>query len=303
MTFLRNIGHDLIEKRLWPLALLLVAALIAAPIVLAREPAATDTSTATPNVGGAARDIASTVAVAADRPERARLRLRDPRNPFREPGRSSGSSKSKGGAGTSVAVGTSTTSSTGGGTQTTTTPPTTTEPPPSTGTLTWTLDGVFGPLEDMQPLSAVPLGTGIPSNDGPVLVFAGVSDDGKEAIFLPSSDAKPLEEGDGRCAPNWGDACLQLTLRVGETAILEVSTATGIQQYVLELDGLKRRNIEDTVAGNSTATGAAGVTAGASSRSLRSRCSAAAKIAKRSRGTLAAWACASSQPGNRTGRG
>ena len=34
MPFLKNIGHDLIEKRLWPVAVLLVLALVAVPVLL-----------------------------------------------------------------------------------------------------------------------------------------------------------------------------------------------------------------------------------------------------------------------------
>ena len=43
MTFLRNIGADLVEKRLWPVALVLLVALVAVPTLLAprraKEPA------------------------------------------------------------------------------------------------------------------------------------------------------------------------------------------------------------------------------------------------------------------------
>src|SRR3954471_12265374 len=45
MSFLRNVLHDLIEKRLWPVAIALVAALVAVPIVLGGS---SDAGTTTP---------------------------------------------------------------------------------------------------------------------------------------------------------------------------------------------------------------------------------------------------------------
>src|SRR3954454_11894357 len=47
MSFLRNVLHDLVEKRLWPVAIALVAALVAVPIVLGGK---SDAGTSTPPV-------------------------------------------------------------------------------------------------------------------------------------------------------------------------------------------------------------------------------------------------------------
>src|SRR3954464_3421924 len=47
MSFLRNLLHDLVEKRLWPVAVALVAALVAVPILLGGQ---SDAGTATPAV-------------------------------------------------------------------------------------------------------------------------------------------------------------------------------------------------------------------------------------------------------------
>src|SRR3954470_10467399 len=53
MSFLRNVLHDLVEKRLWPVAVALVAALVAVPIVLGGQSDAT-TSTPAPVADAAA---------------------------------------------------------------------------------------------------------------------------------------------------------------------------------------------------------------------------------------------------------
>ena len=54
MPFLKNIGHDLIEKRLWPVAVLLVLALVAVPVVLGGGSAQTPAAAPTAAAAGAA---------------------------------------------------------------------------------------------------------------------------------------------------------------------------------------------------------------------------------------------------------
>ena len=64
MSFLKNVLHDLVEKRLWPVAIALVAALVAVPIVLggsssSADAPATDVAAVTaPNGLANHRDVA-----------------------------------------------------------------------------------------------------------------------------------------------------------------------------------------------------------------------------------------------------
>src|SRR5690242_12377234 len=58
MSFLRNVLRDLVEKRLWPVAIALVAALVAVPIVLGGSS----------DAGAPAADVAAAPAGAADQP-------------------------------------------------------------------------------------------------------------------------------------------------------------------------------------------------------------------------------------------
>ncbi len=53
MSFLKNVLHDLVEKRLWPVAIALVAALVAVPIVLGGSSSST---------GSPATDVAAVTA-------------------------------------------------------------------------------------------------------------------------------------------------------------------------------------------------------------------------------------------------
>jgi hypothetical protein len=91
MPFLRNVLKDLVDKRLWPVALLLVAALVAAPIVLGRSsdaaaPApAPIAGTATPATDGAtASSDKEAVSLATD-PSDARHDDGKVRDPFAAP--------------------------------------------------------------------------------------------------------------------------------------------------------------------------------------------------------------------------
>jgi hypothetical protein len=54
MPFLKNVAKDLVEKRLWPVAALLVAALVAVPIVVGRSGAAPAAAPVTPPAGESA---------------------------------------------------------------------------------------------------------------------------------------------------------------------------------------------------------------------------------------------------------
>src|ERR1700754_1583028 len=59
MSFLRNVLHDLVEKRLWPVAVALVAALVAVPIVLGGQ---RDAATVAPTVADAPATTANGLA-------------------------------------------------------------------------------------------------------------------------------------------------------------------------------------------------------------------------------------------------
>lgn len=265
MKLLRDLGHDLVDKRLWPLAALLVIALIAIPVVLKSSPAPVSGKTAPGTTSSAASGPADLVsAVALDRPERSRLRLGSPRDVFSQPFKSgttptatgSGTATPTGGGSSSQASGgsspsTSASGSAGGtgsastgdaGTPSTGDSGSSGGEQPASGTPTWTFDGRFGPIDAMKALKAVPVGKGVPSNEEPLLIFAGVSKDGKRAIFLPSSDAVPEADGDGECSPS-PEACRTLTLEIGGNQVFDVASQGGLQQYVLELDKLAVRSV------------------------------------------------------------
>ena len=74
----------------------------------------------------------------------------------------------------------------------------------------------------------------LPSNDEPVVIYLGVLEDEKTAVFMVDASATP--DGDGRCRPAKAD-CQTLHLREGETAFFDVADAEGnvTAQYQLDL--------------------------------------------------------------------
>ncbi len=258
MPFLRNIVHDLVEKRLWPVAILLAAALVAVPMVLESDPEAASAPATSPSSGAPAGTADVLEAMALTKPERTRLRLDGgPRNPFREPGSASRapSSSSSGPERSpepfSDLPQLTDTPSDSGGTSSDiplldsvptvptipTTPTTSEDPKQPSGVPTWTLDASFGPLDDLSELTAVGPGKGIPDNEEVLLIFLG-SADGRTATFLLSSEATPQEGG--TCTPS-RRVCRELTLKVGHTAYFDVATGTGTKRYLLGVDKIVKR--------------------------------------------------------------
>src|SRR5262245_18579471 len=197
MTFIRNILQDLVEKRLWPVALVLCAALIAIPMLMKKDAPVPTGSSPAPSTATLAD--ASVEAVGA--PARARLDVGKERDPF-QPTKpkatkadelssttpttatptdvaSTGTGTGAGSGGGSVDTGTG-----GGGGGTTPTTPVTPTPvpePPKPGEMAWTLDVQFGKDGDTKPLKAVLPGRALPSSSDPVIIYLTAVDNGKGA--------------------------------------------------------------------------------------------------------------------------
>jgi hypothetical protein len=93
VIFLRNLGHDLVDKRLWPVALVLVIALIAVPVVLGRSSAPAAPATVPPAPAGSAVAASGAGAAGSVLPGQAVVSLQQPltggvryrRGPVRNP--------------------------------------------------------------------------------------------------------------------------------------------------------------------------------------------------------------------------
>jgi hypothetical protein len=253
VSFVRNILHDLVEKRLWPVALLLCAALIAVPTLLKKDPS--------PPAGAAAGPSTATLAEASveasGTPARSRLDIGKERNPFQAntpktkapstttsttPTTTTPTSQAPatGGTGGGTTTGGGGGGSGGGGTTTPVTPPVI-PPSPAPGDTAWTLDVNFGQDGATKPVKALIPGRALPNTSNPVLIYLSATDGGKGATFLVSSDARA--QGDGKCTPS-EKTCTTITLEKGDTAFFDVAQGDSTVQYELELVDVVKRTVQ-----------------------------------------------------------
>lgn len=267
MSILRDIKTDLVEKRLWPVAVLLLVALVAVPLLLGSSGSAKKTSGTVAQVPPAATPPPSGTSVVALEAPKGRAPLAgNVKDPFVQKflpkpaptaststsqpssgaqtgGSGSGQSGSSGGSG-----GNSGGSGNSGGGK---------KPVYTTATVDATLTRAGGRPHTYRGLQRL---TPLPSSLNPILVFLGVLQDGRTAVFLVSSDAKA--QGDGSCKPS-RSTCQTVQLKAGQTEFFDLKTSTGTVQY--ELDLIRVR----TGSGSARSAAAAGRASRAGRRALR----------------------------------
>jgi hypothetical protein len=251
-VFLLDLWLDLREKRLLPVALLLLAGVIAVPIVLANND---ETPPPPPTATTAAAPTGPVVQSESEDVQDSRLQTFSARDPF-EPTS----------APASTTTGTSTTTTTGGTTGTSTTPSSTTgttgggttpsgggttgtEPTTGTGNsgnttgetkatlFTYTTDLKFGQGGDVKTYKSVKRLELIPDEKNPKIVFLGVTTTAKTAVFLVDSNIG-VDTADGRCRPS-ADECTFLYLRPDkdhDEATLTDSDGTVYHLRLLEIN-------------------------------------------------------------------
>jgi hypothetical protein len=252
MKTVSSIARDMVARRLWPVAVLLVAALAAIPVFLGGG------GQAAPPRPAASADAAAggtTAQVSLDTSVPVRRERGGPvRNPFKRPTVARPRRKAPIGGGTPApavsvpapAAGPSLDLPGGlGGGAATPVP----APRPSVGrrpgasdpkpkpkpkpaatyhvTLRFGQTGKLATLRDIARLSP------LPSVADPFFVFLGVLEDGKTAVFMVSSDAVPT--GDGTCRPN-DLTCDTIELKAGDTEWFDFTAPDGsVTQYQMDL--------------------------------------------------------------------
>lgn len=239
--------RELVRRRLWPVALLLIVAAVAAPIFLGDD-GEPSVAAATPGAIGDDPFLGEPIVAAAGdgATERRRRVLGAPKDPFRPTGQQprpastdeapSGGSKessSTGGQTTRATTGGGTTGggTTGGAPDSTPVPtgppgplPTVTpvpaEPKPAleVHSLRVRVDGV----EREEPLSRL---TPLPTADDPAVIYLGLLADGKTAVFL--LDVGVTADGDGTCHPSPSD-CQRVYLKKGDSEFFDVTRVADV---------------------------------------------------------------------------
>jgi hypothetical protein len=259
-VFLLDLWLDLREKRLAPLAILLLAAIVAVPIVLAngKEETATPTPTATATTASAAPVVESQA-----QQEPSKLQTFSPRDPF-EPtnappsattttttttttgssgssGTSSGGETSSGGGG--ATTGTQPSTGTGTGTPTGTNGTGNTTGETKTTLFTYTVDVRFGTGGDVKAFKNVKRLDLIPDSDKPKVVFLGVTTTGRTAVFLIDSNIGV--DTAGKCRPS-ADECTFLYLRPDEDHDQALLTDSDGNVYHLRLLAIHRVSVSSS---------------------------------------------------------
>lgn len=240
MNSLRTIWSDLVEKRLWPVAVLLLAGLVAVPLLLAKSPADSAETTATTPAAVAAAAAAvptdAAVSVVGESSGAAPLRGRA-KDPFKQQHVPPKSTTTDGGGTAPVATpsagSTGTAAPTGGSGGSSGGAPSTPSAPPKTYSMA-TVDVRFGPAAGPRHTHTdLPRLRALPSANRPIIVFLGMRKGLDTAVFLISSDVHV--QGQGSCTPSRAE-CTAVELREGDVVLLDVAAANGkVTQYELDL--------------------------------------------------------------------
>jgi hypothetical protein len=249
-NFLIDAWNDLRARRLLPVAAVLVAGLVAAPIVLSKKsedtaPPAPVPSDTQANNGSSTADELAKVKLSDDLTSGSGSSLSafDAKDPFKPPsGVKTGNQQAQpgevagGGASTPPQTGTGDTGGgtgggtgdtgggTGGGTDTT----------PKTTEFTYVLDVTFWrnghrrTIKGMQKLDV------LPNQVNPLLIFMGASSGGGEGVFLV--DSTLAASGEGTCKPS-DDQCGFLSLGAGSE---EEFTDEDGNAYRLRIDEIRK---------------------------------------------------------------
>jgi hypothetical protein len=250
MSAVTNIWRQLVQRRLWPVAIILVAALAAVPLTLAKDPepqppaplAQVDTKS----------ELATTPIVApaspSDRAKRRRV-LGTKKNPFAVPEASAAETagpSTSNGPGQSVSdapasMGSDTPDAVsapdaggspdfGGGV---TTPPDADPTPAPKRYQPQELTVRFGADDAMERMRVKKLEP-VPVGEEPLVLYLGVADGGKSAVFLIDSSVEA--DGDGECMPD-PNTCEKVHLRAGETEFFDIVDESGdsVASYQLDL--------------------------------------------------------------------
>jgi hypothetical protein len=223
MKLITNTWRQLVRRKLWPVALLLVAALVAVPLKLGKTPAPVAPVPAS-TLAKASNDEAMAkpvVQLATDTGDGVRRRvLGEAKDPFAPAPLPKAKHKKKAKADATPTPGP--TSDTGGAAPPSGGPPSSPAPAP-TPTVTIPKNSIevrFGVTDTEAPTTRLARLEPLTSADSPVLVYEDVESGGKVAVF--SIPGTVTAEGDGKCLPS-PENCETLKLRAGETEFITIS--------------------------------------------------------------------------------
>jgi hypothetical protein len=232
MTVLRNLLTDLVEKRLWPIALLLAIAAVAVPVVLGQGGTGAADAPVTPVAAAPARGApASTPAVKLVGAPSVRSRSGPVRDPFRRAKKKKKAVPAAADASApAAATVTKPITTTAAGGVTAAREPAQPDLSIYRTRVRWGQDAnaaVHG-VSRLQPLGGL---------SDPAIMYLGTTKGGARAVFLLGPNA--VDEGDGTCAEK---TCRIIRLKPGDKTVVTVQGDDGAVagRYTLVLDDIVR---------------------------------------------------------------
>jgi hypothetical protein len=262
--------RQLVDRKLWPLAILLIAALVAVPLLLAKDDAPVTPPAGVTGLASTAQAPTQPIVSLGEPGERESRRkvLGARKNPFEPTVKASEPKAAKsqatptpdaaGGGDDGEKKAESDKPAEGGGAPAPAaggepTPVSSPAPPKKVYEL-YSLKIRFGSTEAPRlARRSIKRLTALPRMDEPTLVYLGLKKDLKTAVFLV--DANTAVVGDGKCLPHPHD-CQNLELKKGQTAFIDVLDDTGAmtQQYELDLVSIIRSKTADAEAAKTART-------------------------------------------------
>jgi len=236
--------RELVERKLWPVALLLLAALVAVPMLLGGGGEVAPPTAATTALNAKAQAATQPVVQVAqaglhDRDRNVLGSRKDPFAPVGVKAKKSDTPPSVAAPETkSSGAATSSGAAKSGGSGVAGTAPAVTAPvAPAKTVEVASLRVRFGlTTEEKLPTRNLKRLTSLPDADAPVVIYLGLKRDNRTAIFLVDAGAKT--QGDGTCEPS-PENCQTLHLKAGETAFFDVVDALGAVTAQYQLDFVK----------------------------------------------------------------
>ena len=259
MKPLENVWSGLVQRRLLPVAILLLGALVAVPFLLAKdpqpvvqapEPAAQNSATA----DAVADPVVQLADASTDGAKPRRRVLGASKNPFQPaaapkvkatPTPESQTAASTGDSAGDKPADTGSAGSPASSPGTTPGGPAAPAPEPKPTYEVYSLTVRFGDSSSTQlEKSNLPRLKALPSAEDPVLVYLGPGKDAKTAVFLLDEGVEV--QGDGVCRPSPHN-CETLHMHVGDTEFLDVKDEKGTvtAQYQLDLLSIKSRRTKN----------------------------------------------------------
>jgi hypothetical protein len=254
-TFFIDLWQDLREKRLWPVAVGLLAATAAIPLLLFKP--ASDAAPSTPTTTNAGPREALPVVSVETGPSRgsnlATFKEKNPFKPMKDLAKEADAAQSDSGTSNAAASGSAASGGSGtgsgstgsgssdSGSGSTSTPPGFDPSGPRVQWFRYAADFQFGVPGKEKTYNKADTFTLLPSKTKPVVVYMGVTDDHKHAQFFVSDEGFTAG-GEGSC--NKGSSCRFITLSLADTDDeMTFTSLDGELTYNLKLTDIQRENL------------------------------------------------------------